>query len=514
MTEPLLSMTRIDKAFAGVAALSAASLSIEAGEVHALIGQNGAGKSTMIKILTGVYRKDSGEVVFDGRPSSIGSPREAQDEGISTIYQELNLVPMRSVTENVVLGYEPRIWGGIINWRAAHLRTTEILARFGINIDVRAPLGDYATAVQQLVAIARAVSLNAKLVIMDEPTSSLDEREVEVLFRTVRALKQSGVSVLYVSHYLDELFEICDRVTVMRDGQTVARKEIAATTKLHLIADMLGRDIDAIQSEGMTQFGGSATKSGGMLLEARAVATRTRLRNLSLEVREGEIIGLGGLLGSGRTEAARAIFGVDSLQHGETRLHGRRFAPKSPTDAIKSGIGFLTEDRKAEGIVPQLSVRENLTLAVLPKLAGGGRIERRHERDLVAQFIRALGIKAAHMDQPIRELSGGNQQKVLMARWLATKPKLLILDEPTRGVDVGAKLEIQGIIRDYVSRGFGVVLISSEFEELIEGADRIVVMQDGFSVTVLNNPGITENALVKAIAQHHGPEAQVTEILH
>ena len=504
---PLLSMQGIQKSFSGVAALRSATLEIAPGEVHALIGQNGAGKSTLIKILTGVYRRDAGEVRFDGAPSTISSPREAQERGISTIYQELTLVPLRSVTENVTLGYEPRIAGGLVNWGKAHRITREILARFGIDIDVRMPLGEYSTAIQQLVAIARAVSLDAKLVIMDEPTSSLDDREVEVLFGVVRGLKEAGVSVLYVSHMLDELFRICDRVTVMRDGQTVASKSIADTSKLELIADMLGRNIEDIQAAGLTDLGGGNARTGDVLLEAKGLATDTRLRNLDLTVHRGEIVGLGGLLGSGRTEAARAVFGLDPLVRGEIRLKEAKDAPGSPAAAIAARIGLLTEDRKAEGIVPEMSVRENLTLALLPKLTRHGQIEHGREREIVARFIEALGIKCADMDQPIRELSGGNQQKVLLARWLATEPELLILDEPTRGVDVGAKFEIQSIIRDYVDKGLGVILISSEFEELVEGADRIVVLQDGHSVAVLNNPGITEDRLVKAMAHHNETDA-------
>lgn len=503
MTEPLLSMTGIDKAFSGVAALKSAGLEIGAGEVHALIGQNGAGKSTLIKILTGVYRRDAGEIRFDGMPSAIASPREAQESGISTIYQELNLVPLRSVTENVVMGYEPKRFGAFVDWKTANERTRNILARFGIDIDVTAPLGDYSTAIQQLVAIARAVSLDTKLVIMDEPTSSLDDREVEVLFEVIGGLKKGGVSVLYVSHYLDELFRICDRVTVMRDGQTVGVKPIGETTKLDLIAEMLGRDIGELEAEGMTEFGSGKTDLGEKLLDAAKIATGRRLRDVDLSVHRGEIVGLGGLLGSGRTETARALFGVDKLTKGEIRLADGKAAAKNPTEAIAADIGFLSEDRKAEGIIPDMSVRENLTLALLPKLTRNGQIQRDKERELVAHYIRALGIKTASMEQPVRELSGGNQQKVLLARWLATEPDLLILDEPTRGVDVGAKLEIQAIIRDFVQKGFGVLLISSEFEELIEGADRIVVLQDGYSVSVLENPGITENALVNAIAHHH-----------
>ena len=505
--QQLLTMTGIEKAFNGVTALAGASLDVAPGEVHALIGQNGAGKSTLIKILTGVYRRDGGEVHFDGAPSQISSPREAQASGIATIYQELNLVPLRSVTENVMMGYEPKRLGLFIDWREAHRRTREILTRFGIDIDVKAPLGSYSTAIQQLVAIARAVSLDARLVIMDEPTSSLDASEVQVLFGVVRGLRDAGVSVLYVSHFLDELFQICDRVTTMRDGRTVDCRAIAGTTKLDLIAGMLGRDTSEIEQAGMTEFGGGSAKQGEVLLKAEAIATGPRLSRLDMTLHRGEIVGLGGLLGSGRTEAARALFGVDPLVAGTIQLKGSETAPATPAAAIADGIGFLTEDRKAEGIIPGMSVRENLTLALLPQLTRRGQIDRAREKALVQTYIDALGIKTANMEQPIRELSGGNQQKVLLARWLAIEPELLILDEPTRGVDVGAKREIQAIIRDYVEKGFGVVLISSEFEELVEGADRIVVLNEGRSVRELTNPGITEDALVRALAHTEGTAA-------
>ncbi|MEO9781478.1 MAG: sugar ABC transporter ATP-binding protein [Sedimentitalea sp.] len=507
MTE-LLSMTGIDKAFAAVSALSQASLSVAPGEVHALIGQNGAGKSTLIKILTGVYRRDGGIVLFNGAQSEISNPREAQAAGIATIYQELNLVPLRSVTENVVLGYEPKRFGILINWKEAHRRTRKILARFGINIDVRAPLGSYSTAIQQLVAIARAVSLDARLVIMDEPTSSLDSSEIEVLFGVVRSLRDAGVSVLYVSHFLDELFEICDRVTTMRDGRTVDCRDITGTTKLELIAGMLGRDAKDIEQAGMTEFGGGGTgKKGEILLTAKGVSTGPRLTDFDMTLHRGEIVGLGGLLGAGRTEAARAIFGVDRLTSGAISVKGKGAGPDNPASAINAGFGYLTEDRKAEGIIPDMSVRENLTLALLPKLTKNGQIDCARERELVTSYIKALGIKTASMEQPIRELSGGNQQKVLLARWLAIEPDLLILDEPTRGVDVGAKREIQAIIRDSVAKGVGVVLISSEFEEIVEGADRIIVLNEGRIVTELTNPGITEDALVRALAHTEGAAA-------
>lgn len=502
----LLQMTSIQKAFNGVPALSGVSIDVEPGEVHALIGQNGAGKSTLIKVLTGVYRRDGGTVLFDGVDSVLTTPREAQAAGIATIYQELNLVPLRTVTENVVMGYEPKRLGTFINWREANRRTREILMRFGIDIDVKAPLGDYSTAIQQLVAIARAVSLDAKLVIMDEPTSSLDASEVKVLFGVVRGLRDAGVSVLYVSHFLDELFEICDRVTTMRDGRTVGCTRLADTTKLDLIAGMLGRDTSEIEQAGMTEFGGGSAKQGEVLLSAEKIATGPRLSKFDMTLHRGEIVGLGGLLGAGRTEAARALFGVDGLTKGRISLKGGA-APSQPAEAIRAGLGYLTEDRKAEGIIPGMSVRENLTLALLPRLTRHGQIDRKREEKVVQRYVEALGIKIANMEQPIRELSGGNQQKVLLARWLAIEPDILLLDEPTRGVDVGAKREIQMIIRDYVDRGNGVVLISSEFEELVEGADRIVVLNEGRSITELKNPGITEHGLVQALAHTDGAAA-------
>ena len=500
MTEPLLEMSGITKSFGGVPALADASLRIAPGEVHSVVGQNGAGKSTLIKILTGVYRRDAGSVRWRGREVDLKSPRDAQRTGIATIYQELTLVPQRTVTENVVLGYEPRTRFGLIDWHAAETRTREVLSRFGIDLDPHRALGSYPTAIQQLVAIGRAVSMDARLLIMDEPTSSLDEREVETLFGVVRQLKAQGTSVLYVSHFLDELFEICDGVTVLRDGETVGAHDIATTTKLDLIADMLGRSAEDIRAAGRTELATAEAEGGEVLLEADELSSDRRLHRLDLTVRSGQIVGLAGLLGSGRTEAARAIFGLDRITGGRLTLSGRKVRPGSAREAIEAGLAYLTEDRKTEGIVPDLSVRENLTLALLPRLVRMGVVDEVRERRVVEGFIAALGIKAADMDQPVRELSGGNQQKVLLGRWLALEPRLLILDEPTRGVDVGAKQEIQAIIRQHVEQGCAVVLISSEFEELIEGAHEIVVMHDGRSVKTLTNPGVTEDRLIHEIA--------------
>ena len=507
MAEPLLRMTGIDKAFARVPALREASLQVLPGEVHALVGQNGAGKSTLIKILTGVYSRDAGEVRLMGRLVDLRSPREAQEAGIATIYQELTLVPQRTVTENIVLGYEPRTRWGAIDWRAADARAREVLSRFGIELDLHRALGSYPTAIQQLVAIGRAASMDTRLLIMDEPTSSLDEREVEVLFGVIRSLRDRGTSILYVSHFLDELFQVCDGVTIMRDGRTVSETRIAATTKLDIIAAMLGRDAEEIRAAGRTQLSVEGAATGEVFLEAKGLSSDRRLRRLDLEVRAGEIVGLAGLLGSGRTEAARAVFGLDRVTGGTLKVAGREARIGSPGDAIRAGLAFLTEDRKVEGIVPDLSVRENLTLALLPRLTRMGVVDEARERRIVEGFIKALGIRTADMDQPIRELSGGNQQKVLLGRWLALEPRLLILDEPTRGVDVGAKLEIQNIIAQRVAQGCAVLLISSEFEELIEGANSIVVLQEGRSVRRLSNPGVTEASLIHAIAEPPQEEA-------
>ncbi|OYW62150.1 MAG: sugar ABC transporter ATP-binding protein [Rhodobacterales bacterium 12-65-15] len=494
-------MTGITKSFGGVPALADGTLSILPGEVHAIVGQNGAGKSTLIKILTGVYRRDGGTVRWQGREVDLRSPREAQAAGIATIYQELTLVPQRTVIENIVLGYEPKTRLGMTDWRAAEARTRAVLGRFGIDIDPHRPLGSYPTAIQQLVAIGRAAAMEAKLLIMDEPTSSLDEREVQVLFGVIRQLKAQGTSILYVSHFLDEIFELCDGVTTLRDGRTVGAARIADLSRLDLIAAMLGRSAEDIRSVGMTELSGQSRAEGGaVVLEASGIATGRRLRKLDLTLRAGEIVGLAGLLGSGRTEAARAIFGMDRLTAGTVRLADQPAAITSPRAAIAAGMAFLSEDRKTEGIIPDLSVCENLTLALLPRLARMGIVDQKRERRIVEGFIAALGIKAAHMDQPIRQLSGGNQQKVLLGRWLAIEPRLLILDEPTRGVDVGAKREIQAIIKAKVKEGCAVLLISSEFEELIEGAHDIVVMQEGRSVTRLSNPGVTEDRLIHAMA--------------
>lgn len=502
----LLHMQGIYKSFGGISALSDGELFIHPGEVHALIGQNGAGKSTMVKVLNGAYSRDKGTINFDGREVTFTSPHHAQQGGVSTIFQEVNLVGYRSVTENIVLGQEPKKWG-MIDWEKAHQMAKSAVERFGLDIDVSQPLNSYNIAIQQLIAIARAVSFNAKLVIMDEPTSSLDDGETEVLFSVIRDLKAQGVAILYISHHLDELFAVCDSVTIMRDGKTIGRHPISEVTKLDLVSKMIGRNVDEISGLGQTGFGTSVERHGEVILEVEALSCGNSLRDASFVLHQGEIVGLAGLLGAGRSELTRALFGADVADGGVVKFEDKSTKFTSPKQAIKSGVGLCTEDRKIDGIIPQLSVRENATLAMLPALSRHGVIARQDERALVDEYMDRLKIKASTIEQPISELSGGNQQKVLLARWLAVEPHILMLDEPTRGIDVGAKREIQRLIFELAQKGMSIIMVSSEFEELIEGADRVVVLQAGRTVAELDKAELSEEALLQAVSQDGAVEA-------
>jgi monosaccharide-transporting ATPase len=499
---PLLVMEGIEKAFPGVVALDGASLHVARAEVHAIIGQNGAGKSTLIKILNGAYRRDAGTIMLEGQPVDFHNPQEAQLAGVSTIYQEINLVPYRSVAENIFMGREPRRWG-LLDRGRMHRDATAVLDRLGVTIDVRQPLSTLNIALQQMVAVARAISTDARIVIMDEPTSSLDEREVEILFDVIRGLKARGIAVIYISHRLDELYAVCDRVTIMRDGKTIDQRPIAGASKVELVARMLGKEIGEVRRYGATGFHHRGARPAGEVLVEAHDLQGERLDGASVSVRSGEIVGLGGLLGSGRTEVARAVFGADPAR-GDLRVRGKPARWKSPRDAIRAGIGLCSEDRKAEGIIPYMSVRENLTLAALPALSRSGIVDRAQQRKVVDRFIDRLGIKTAGPEQPVRELSGGNQQKVLLARWLCLNPSLLLLDEPTRGIDVGAKAEIQGLIDELADNGLGVLMISSELEEITEGPDRVVVLREGRTVAEFDHAEVSQDSVMHAMA--HGED--------
>ncbi len=497
----LLSMKDITKSFAGVRVLENASLEMQAGEVMALVGQNGAGKSTMIKILTGAYRRDAGAIRFDGKAVNFAAPAESQAAGIATVYQELNLAPHRSVAENIFLMREPRRWG-FVDRKRMRAEAHRVLRRFNLDVDVERPIEDFGAATRQMVAIARGVMQNARLLILDEPTSSLDEREVGVLFETMRTLKRDGVATIFISHRLSELYAICDRVTIMRDGRTVASSDMAAISRIELVRAMLGRELAAFSAVARERDESSPSQ---VFLQADALRSGTRVRDVSLKLRKGEIAGLAGLLGAGRTETARLIFAADRRDGGTVRVEGRETNYSEPADAIRDRIGFVSEDRKVEGIIPEMSVRENMTLAILPRLKKAGIVDAKRQGEIVERFIKALGVKCASAEQAIRELSGGNQQKVLLARWLCTEPSLLIVDEPTRGIDVGAKAEILKLLRRLADEGLSVLMISSELEELIAAADHVTVLSDGTSVVDLPASELSEENLMRAMAHQDEP---------
>ena len=499
---PILEVRRGTKRFPGTLALDDVSLELKPGEVHALVGENGAGKSTLIKVLTGLYSPDEGEILYDGEEVRFGSPGESQAAGISTIYQEVNLIPRLSVAQNVFLGREPRNRFGLIDVPRMNREAREILRRYGIEAGVTAPLNSLSLGLQQMVAIARAVSIEARVVIMDEPTSSLEAREVETLFGVIRQLRGDGIGVIYVSHRLEELYEICDTVTVLRDGRLVHTGPLADLSRLELVSLMLGRELDEVREGGATSFGEAERETGSEpILEADNLTQRPLLHDISVDVKPGEIVGFAGLLGAGRTETAKAIFGADPLDSGSVKVGGEEIRTGSPASAIKAGVAFLPEDRKSEGVIPDLSVKENIVAAALPKLSRAGLVSEKAQDELVERFMKDLDIRASGPDQPVGELSGGNQQKVLLARWLCMDPRVLILDEPTRGIDVGAKAEIQKLVDGLARDGLGVVFISSELEEVVEGSDRAVALKEGAVVGVLSGDELNEGRLMALLAE-------------
>jgi ribose transport system ATP-binding protein len=504
---PALEVVGVSKQFPGVRALDDVSFAVRAGTVHALIGENGAGKSTLVKVMTGVYEPDSGQVRLAGREVTFRNPLEAQHAGVSTIYQEVNLVPLMSVARNLFLHREPRRLG-LIDTRRMNREAAEILRGHGIDVDVTRPLRSLGLGAQQMVAIARAVQIDARVVIMDEPTSSLEQREVETLFGVVRRLREQGIAIVYISHRLDELYALCDEVTVMRDGRVVHVGPIAELDRLHLIALMLGRDVAEVSRHGTTAFEQTGAQDGEPVLRARGLSRRHEIDDVSVEIHKGEVVGLGGLLGSGRSETAKAIAGALPLDGGEVEVAGKPLRGSGTARAIRAGVVMLPEDRKAEGILPELSVRENIVLAARPRLSRMGLVSRAREDEVVRFFTERLRIKAASPDQPVSQLSGGNQQKVMLARWLCLHPKVLLLDEPTRGIDVGAKAEVQSLINELARDGLGVLLISSELEELIEGSDRILALKDGAVVGELTGSQVSEAELMRTLATPRTAEEQ------
>ena len=503
---PVLELVEGTKRFLGTTALDGVTFRLRPGQVHALVGENGAGKSTLIKVLTGVHRLDEGTLRLRGEPVTFTRPVEAQRAGISTIYQEVNLIPLRSVAANLFLGREPTRFG-LVDHRRMNAEAARVLAGYGIHGDVTRPLGSLGVGAQQMVALARAVSTDAEVVIMDEPTSSLEPREVETLFSVIGRLHERGIAIVYVSHRMDELYRICDEVTVLRDGRLVHTGPLAGLSRIELVSKMLGRDVGDIRRHGTTTFGetdhavdASAAGSVAPALRAQHLTSAQQLRDVSLDVRPGEVVGLAGLLGSGRSEVARALLGALPLDDGTIAVGGRDVPTGSIGRSMRAGISMLAEDRKLEGIIPHLSVRENIVLAALPRLSRFGVVSRARQDRVVETFMKRLRIKASSPEQKVGELSGGNQQKVLLARWLCTEPRILLLDEPTRGIDVGAKAEVQALIDELAADGLAVVLISSEMEELVDGSDRVVVLRDGAVAGELTGEDVTADAVLAAIA--------------
>jgi ribose transport system ATP-binding protein len=495
----MLSMSGITKQFGGVAGLHDVHLDLARGEAHALVGENGAGKSTLVKIMTGAYRMDSGEIRLEGQRVDFRSPRDAQAAGVVAVHQEVHLLSHRSIAENILLGREPRRWG-LVDWKATYEQAADVLARLGLQLDPRRIVSTLDIANQQMVAIARGASMSSRVLVLDEPTSSLSDREVRVLYDLIARLKQAGTTIVYISHRFDELYTICERVTVLRDGRYIATRTLADLPRLELICLMLGKNPEELAA---TEQQRPPRRTHEPLLSATDLTRGTHLRNVSLQVGRGEVVGMAGLLGSGRTETARAIFGLDAVESGHVEVGGKPIAAGSVAAAMESGLAFLTEDRKGEGIIPDLSIRDNLTLAALPAFARLGIVSRARQQEVVDRLMRRLRIKATGSEQKISELSGGNQQKVLLARWLCRDPQVLLLDEPTRGVDIGAKGEIASLIRELADEGRGVLLISSELDELCAAAERIVVMRDGAVVGELPAAS-TPDDVVAAMA---GPSA-------
>ncbi len=497
MSEVLLEIKGLEKTFPGVRALKGVNLTVHKGEVHSLMGENGAGKSTLIKVLTGIYQKNGGTIIFDGKEIDCKTPIEANEVGISTIYQELNLVLFQTVYENLFLGREPKTRFGAVDRKKMISEAERILKDLGIDIDVTKPLSNFSTAIQQMVAIARAVSINAKLVIMDEPTSSLDKKEVQVLFRIIRQLKEKGISVIFISHKLDEIFEIVDRLTVFKDGEYVGDYDIDELDQFRLISLMVGKDTVTLERSKTGYNFADAEKA----VEMKGIRQGMRLNGIDVEIKKGEILGLAGLLGSGRSELAQVLFGSRMPDEGEVFWWGEPARIKKPADAINKGMGFCTEDRKVEGIIPHLSVKENMTIALLPKLQKGGFVDAKRQDEIAKNYIERLKIKTPSPEQQICNLSGGNQQKVLLARWMCMNPKLMILDEPTRGIDVGAKAEIEVLIQELSDMGISILMISSEIAELERNCDRVVVMRDGRAVGEVIDKDINQNKIMELIAK-------------
>ncbi|MGD8836367.1 MAG: sugar ABC transporter ATP-binding protein [Desulfobacteraceae bacterium] len=500
-TDLLIEIKGVSKSFPGVRALDRVDFRLFRGEVHGLLGENGAGKSTLIKVLTGLYPRDEGEILFQGEPFSLGSPLEAAASGISTLYQEINLIPSLSVAENIYIGRQPmKKWG--IDWNRMNRDAKKAIRRLDLDIDVTRPVSAYPVAVQQMVAITRALEISARVLILDEPTSSLDPAEVEQLFKVIRHLKRQGMGIVFITHFIDQVYAITDRITVLRNGAFIGEFKTKELPRLNLIAHMLGKDpANAClqQSKGCDERQ-KRERTAETFIEAKGLGRKGSISAFDLRINKGEIVGLAGLLGSGRSETARLLFGIDRSHSGAVRLDGEDVSLTCPRKAIRHFLAFCPEDRKAEGIIADLTVRENIILALQARSGIFGAISRKKQIEIADYYIRLLRIKTPSAAQAVKNLSGGNQQKVIIARWLATDPRCLILDEPTRGIDVGAKAEIKDLIFDLRKKGLAILFISSELEEVISCSDRIAVLKDRKFLTELTGDDMQESTIMAVIA--------------
>jgi galactofuranose transport system ATP-binding protein len=498
----LLDVRGLSKSFGPLRALDAVDFTLQAGQIHALLGENGAGKSTLIKVITGVLSRDSGMVRLQGEAVEPRSARAAVDAGIATVYQEVNLLPNLSVAQNVYLGREPTRFG-IVRDRAMKRGAAKLLDGYGLHIDVSAPLGNYSVAIQHVVAIARAVDLSAQVLILDEPTASLDRHEVAMLFQTMRGLAARGIGIVFVTHFLDQVYEVADRITVLRNGRLIGERATASLPRMDLIRMMLGHELSETTAERVAR----QRKQGAPYASFSNYGKSGYVAPFDLDLRSGEVTGLAGLLGAGRTETARLVFGAERADSGSVTANGKPIRLHSPRDAVRHGFGYCPEERKTDGIVADLTVRENIILALQAKLGILRPLSRREQDEIAGRFVKLLDIRPPDPERPIGLLSGGNQQKVLLARWLATEPRLLVLDEPTRGIDVGAHAEIIRLIRDLCDRGLALLVISSELDEIVAYSDRVVVLRDRVHVGTLEDGAISVPSILAAIAADHGTVA-------
>ncbi|MBI9108812.1 MAG: sugar ABC transporter ATP-binding protein [Spirochaetales bacterium] len=489
--QTILQMKNIVKTFPGVKALDNVTFSCRPGEVHALLGENGAGKSTLMKILSAAYRPDSGEIIFKNELFKHSNPIAAQKAGIGIIYQEFNLVPHMSVVENIFLGREPLIGCKLIDYRTMRDEAQKLLSGLGLTIDVNQKVKNLSVAQQQMVEIAKALSMNAELIVMDEPTATLTDREIEFLFGTIRTLRSQGKTIIYISHRLEEIFEVCDRVTILKDGKTVGTENVPDLDKDRMIKMMVGRTLGEYYPDRST------ARKGDKVLEVRNITRKGVLNDISFSAYAGEILGISGLVGAGRTELARAIFGADSIDGGAVLIDENEVKINEPLKAIRLNIGFATEDRKGQGLILGLSVRKNISLAILPQLIKYGLIQPKKEKEVADRYMKILKIAAPGIDYPVKGLSGGNQQKVVLAKWLAKDCRIIILDEPTRGIDVGAKAEIYNLMRKLADQGKVIIMISSELPEVIGVSDRVLVMHSGKITGAFNADEVTEEKIMK-----------------